>query len=36
MLGLAHPKKMPSDDRERHWLQLNGLVLDDRPVGDVP
>lgn len=33
MLGLPHAKQMPWDDRERHWLQLNGLVLDDRPVG---
>jgi len=36
MLGLARPWKAPSDDRERHWLQLNGLVLDDRPTGDQP
>jgi hypothetical protein len=36
MLGLPHPKQMRWGDRERHWLQLNGLVLDDRPVGDVP
>jgi hypothetical protein len=36
MLGLAHAKKMPWDDRERHWLQLNGLVLEDRPVGVAP
>ena len=28
MLGLPHTKQMPWDDRERHWLQLNGLVLD--------
>jgi hypothetical protein len=36
MLGLAHATQMPWDDRERHWLQLNGLVLEDRPVGDTP
>lgn len=36
MLGLARAKQMPKDDRERHWLQLNGLVLADRPVGDEP
>jgi len=36
MLGLARAYKAPSDDRERHWLQLNGIVLADRPVGDQP
>ena len=36
MFGLPHATQMPWDDRERHWLQLNGLVLDDRPVGDTP
>lgn len=36
MLGLARAHRVSSDDRERHWLQLNGLVLADRPVGDTP
>jgi hypothetical protein len=36
MFGLPHATQMPWDDRERHWLQLNGLVLDDRPAGDTP
>jgi len=36
MLGLARPFQASGDDRDRHWLQLNGLVLADRPVGDVP
>ncbi len=36
MLGLARAHQMPSDDRRRHWLQLNGLALVDRPVGDRP
>jgi hypothetical protein len=36
MLGLARAKRMPWDDRERHWLQLNDLVLEDRPIGDRP
>lgn len=36
MLGLARAYQAPKDDRERHWLQLNGLVLVDRPVGDTP
>ncbi len=36
MLGLARAYRLPRDDRERHWLQLNGLVLVDRPVGDRP
>src|SRR5581483_2257976 len=36
MLGVARPWKAGGDAVERHWLQLNGLVLDDRPVGDRP
>lgn len=36
MLGVARPWRKPGDTRERHWLQLNGLVLDDRPTGDDP
>lgn len=36
MLGVARAHQMPWDDRERHWLQLNGLVLVDHPVGDRP
>ncbi len=36
MLGLARPMQMPWDDRQRHWLQCNGLVLKDRPVGPAP
>jgi len=36
MLGVARAHRVPSDDRARHWLQLNGLVLADRPVGDRP
>jgi hypothetical protein len=36
MLGLARAYQSSNDDRERHWLQLNGLVLADRAVGDTP
>lgn len=36
MLGVARPWRKPGDTRERHWLQLNGLVLDDRSTGDDP
>jgi hypothetical protein len=36
MLGLARAYRAANDDRERHWLQLNGLCLADRPVGEVP
>lgn len=36
MLGLARAHQTSTDDRKRHWLQLNGLVLVDRPVGDTP
>jgi len=36
MLGLARAYRASHDDRDRHWLQLNGLVLEDRSVGDTP
>lgn len=36
MLGLARAYQAPHDDRERHWLQLNGLCLADDSTGDVP
>ncbi len=36
MFGLARPYKAPHDDRERHWLQLNGICLTDRAVGEAP
>ena len=36
MLGLARAFRAPNDDRERHWLQMNGICLADRAVGDEP
>jgi hypothetical protein len=36
MVGLARATQMPNDDRERHWLQVNGICLEDRPLGDRP
>ncbi len=36
MLGLTRPWSKPGETHERHWLQLNGLCLADRAVGDVP
>ena len=36
MLGLARAYRARDDDRYRHWLQLNGLCLVDRPTGDTP
>jgi hypothetical protein len=36
MLGLARAFRLPWDDQERHWLQVNGLCLVDRPVGPTP
>jgi hypothetical protein len=36
MLGLTHPWSKPGETHKRHWLQLNGLCLADRAVGDVP
>jgi len=34
--GLARAYKAPSDDAERHWLQVNGLCLEDHPLGGFP
>jgi hypothetical protein len=36
MLGLARAYLASNDDRERHWLQLNGLCLVDNPTGELP
>jgi hypothetical protein len=36
MLGLARAYQASKDDRRRHWLQLNGLCLADRPAGAAP
>jgi hypothetical protein len=36
MLGLTRPWLKPGETHERHWLQLNGLCLADRAVGDLP
>ena len=36
MLGLARAFRAERDDRYRHWLQVNGLCLEDRPVSGTP
>jgi hypothetical protein len=36
MFGLGRAWKASNDDAERHWLQLNGLCLEDRPLGSRP
>ena len=36
MLGLARAVKLSWDTEERHWLQVNGMCLVDRPVGPRP
>ncbi|MGA8363946.1 MAG: hypothetical protein WB709_05450 [Solirubrobacteraceae bacterium] len=36
MLGLTRPWLKPGEAYKRHWLQLNGLCLADRAVGDLP
>jgi hypothetical protein len=36
MLGLARAFLKKDDDRERHWLQVNGICMVDRPLGDSP
>lgn len=33
MLGLSRAFAKPGDDRRRHWLQVNGICLEDRPLG---
>lgn len=35
MLGLSRAFQAQGDDRDRHWVQVNGLCLADDPVGDV-
>jgi hypothetical protein len=34
MLGLARAFQKPDDDCERHWLQVNGICMTDRPLGE--
>jgi hypothetical protein len=36
MLGLARAFKRSDDDRERHWLQVNGICMADRPLAAQP
>lgn len=36
MLGVARPFQARGDNRLRHWLQVNGICLDDRPLGELP
>jgi hypothetical protein len=36
MLGVARAWVASGDDEERHWLQVNGICLEDRPLGGTP
>jgi hypothetical protein len=36
MLGLPRAFVASGDDRPRHWVQVNGICLADRPVGAAP
>ncbi|MGD0454073.1 MAG: hypothetical protein ABSB69_10790 [Solirubrobacteraceae bacterium] len=36
MLGLARAFPKPGDDQERHWLQVNGICMSDRPLEERP
>jgi hypothetical protein len=36
MLGLARAFRKTGDDRERHWLQVNGICMADRPLSEQP
>jgi hypothetical protein len=33
MVGLARAWRAAGDDLERHWLQVNGICLEDQPFG---
>ena len=34
MLGLTRAFQKPDDDCKRHWLQVNGICMTDRPLGE--
>jgi hypothetical protein len=36
MVGLARAFRRSDDDDERHWLQVNGICMADRPLGQDP
>jgi hypothetical protein len=36
MLGLARAFQKSEDDCERHWLQVNGICMVDRPLAGLP
>jgi len=36
MFGLSRAFTAIGDNQDRHWLQVNGLCLEDRPVGNIP
>jgi hypothetical protein len=36
MVGLARAFVATDDDRRRHWLQVNGICMEDRPLGPRP
>jgi hypothetical protein len=36
MVGLTRLFQVSDDEEERHWLQVNGVCLSDRPLGSKP
>lgn len=36
MLGLARAFQKPGENCERHWLQVNGICMADRPLAEGP
>lgn len=36
MFGLSRPWARPEEDEKLHWLQLNGICLEDSPLGAMP
>lgn len=36
MLGLSRAFHKDGDECDRHWLQVNGICMSDRPLGELP
>jgi hypothetical protein len=36
MLGLSRAFRKDGDEHDRHWLQVNGICMADRPLGELP
>jgi hypothetical protein len=36
LLGLSRAYRKDDDEQDRHWLQVNGICMADRPLGELP